>query len=152
MKILAPAYFAREDTRTPVRIGLIALGVNLALSVSLAWYLTRIGFAGSHAGLALAISVAALLNAFLLYLGLRRDGTVRHGSGWSWLLARVLVANVAMWLILEQLQRPGAWWLDVAILDRIGWLAVSIGAGALGYFAMLLILGMRFSDFRLKQA
>jgi putative peptidoglycan lipid II flippase len=151
VKILAPAYFAREDTRTPVRIGLIALAVNFVLSVSLAWYLTRIGFAGSHAGLALAISVAALLNAFLLYIGLRRDGVVRHGRGWAWLLIRVSVANAAMWFILEQLQRPGAWWLDVAVFDRVGWLSVSIAAGALGYFVVLLVLGMRVSDFRLRQ-
>jgi putative peptidoglycan lipid II flippase len=152
VKILAPAYFAREDTRTPVRIGLVALAVNFLLSVSLAWYLTRIGFAGTHAGLALAISVAALLNAFLLYIGLRRDGVVRHGRGWSWLMLRVTVANVVMWFVLDRLERPGAWWLDVSIIDRVGWLAISIGAGALGYFVVLLILGMRLRDFRLRQA
>ena len=152
VKILAPAYFAREDTRTPVRIGLVALAVNFLLSVSLAWYLTRIGFAGSHAGLALAISVAALLNAFLLYIGLRRDGVLRHGRGWSWLLLRVAGANAVMWLVLDQLERPGAWWLDVSITDRIGWLAVSIAAGALGYFVVLLVLGMRLRDFRLRRA
>jgi putative peptidoglycan lipid II flippase len=152
VKILAPAYFAREDTKTPVRIGLIALGVNFVLSVSLAWYLTRIGFAGSHAGLALAISVAALLNALLLYIGLRRDAVIRHGAGWPWLLARVLIANAVMWFVLEQLHRPGAWWLDVAIHDRIGWLSVSIGASAAVYFAVLLILGMRLRDFYLRRA
>jgi putative peptidoglycan lipid II flippase len=151
VKILAPAYFAREDTRTPVRIGLVALAVNFLLSVTLAWYLTRIGFAGSHAGLALAISVAALLNAYLLYVGLRRDGVVRHGRGWSWLLLRVTGANAAMWFVLDQLERPGAWWLDVSIMDRIGWLAVTIVAGALGYFVVLLILGTRLRDFRLRR-
>jgi putative peptidoglycan lipid II flippase len=105
VKILAPAYFAREDTRTPVRVGLIALAVNFVLSVSLAWYLTRIGFAGTHAGLALAISVAALLNAFLLYRGLRRDGVVRHGKGWTSLLLRTAVANLVMTAVLVFLQR-----------------------------------------------
>ena len=52
VKILAPAFFAREDTRTPVRIGLVALGVNLVLSIASAWYLTSIDFAGPHVGLA----------------------------------------------------------------------------------------------------
>jgi len=152
VKILAPAYFAREDTRTPVRIGLIALAVNFVLSVSLAWYLTRIGFAGTHAGLALAISVAALLNALLLYRGLRRDGVARHGSGWPWLLGRVLVANVVMGVVLVQLQRPGGWWLQVGIFDRVSWLFVSIVAGASAYFVVLFILGMRLGDFRLRQS
>jgi putative peptidoglycan lipid II flippase len=152
VKILAPAYFAREDTRTPVRIGLIALGVNLVLSVSFAWYLTSIGFEGTHAGLALAISIAALLNAALLYRGLRRDGVARHGKGWLWLLGRVSIANAVMWVVLAQLQRPGSWWLQVGIFDRISWLSVSIVAGASAYFVVLLILGMRVGDFRLRQS
>ena len=80
VKILAPAFFAREDTKTPVKIGLIALAVNFLLSVSLAWYLTAIGYAGSHAGLALAISVAAIVNAVLLYRGLLRDKVLRHSA------------------------------------------------------------------------
>jgi len=152
VKILAPAYFAREDTRTPVRIGLIALAVNLVLSVSFAWYLTSIGFEGTHAGLALAISIAALLNAVLLYRGLRRDGVARHGKGWLWLLGRVSIANAVMWAVLGQLQRPGSWWLQVGTFDRISWLSVSIVAGASAYFVVLLILGMRVGDFRLRQS
>lgn len=151
VKILAPAYFAREDTKTPVRIGLIALAVNFVLSVTLAGYLTYIGFAGTHAGLALAISVAALLNAVLLYRGLRRDGVVMHGDGWLWLLGRVAFANVVMWLVLAQLQRPVEWWLGTGAIDRVAWLAFSIAAGAMAYFATLLILGMRLADFRLRQ-
>lgn len=151
VKILAPAYFAREDTRTPVRIGLIALAVNFVLSVSLAWYLTRIGFAGSHAGLALAISVAALLNALLLYRGLRRDGVIRHGSGWALLLFRTAAANVVMTAALIALQRPLSWWLENGIFERVSWLAVAIIVGAGSYFAVLFILGMRTGDFRLRQ-
>mgnify|MGYP001816051681 FL=1 len=151
VKILAPAYFAREDTRTPVRIGLIALAVNFVLSVTLAWYLTRIGFAGTHAGLALAISVAALLNAFLLYRGLRRDGVVRHGAGWSALLFRTAVANVVMTAALVALQRPLSWWLDSGIFERVTWLATAILIGVGAYFAALFLLGMRTADFRLRQ-
>ncbi len=151
VKILAPAYFAREDTRTPVKVGLIALAVNFALSVSLAWYLTRIGFAGSHAGLALAISVAALLNAFLLYRGLRREGVVRHGKGWAALLLRTAVANTVMTAALVALQRPLSWWLESGIFERIAWLATAILVGVGAYFLALFVLGMRTADFRLRQ-
>ena len=150
VKILAPAYFAREDTRTPVRIGLIALGVNFVLSISLAWYLTAIEFAGSHAGLALAISVAALLNALLLYRGLKRDGIVRHSPGWKKLLLQVGVANAVMWGILDWLNHPLAWWLDVDALTRIGWLALCVTGGAAVYFLVLLSLGMRPSNFMMR--
>ncbi len=151
VKILAPAYFAREDTRTPVRIGLIALAVNFAISVSLSWYLTSIGYAGSHAGLALAISVAALLNAWLLYRGLKQDGFVRHSAGWAKLTLQVGLANVAMCAILALLGRPLAWWLEAGLALRAGWLAVTIAAAAGGYFLLLFVLGLRPSNFGLKR-
>ena len=150
VKILAPAYFAREDTRTPVRAGLIALAVNFGLSVALAWYLTSIGFAGTHAGLALAISVAALLNAYLLYRGLRREGIIRHSAGWALLLLQVLLANVAMWAALAWLHRPLAWWLAVDVTARSGWLALTVAAGAAGYFLALYVLGLRTSNLRMR--
>jgi putative peptidoglycan lipid II flippase len=143
VKILAPAFFAREDTKTPVKIGLIALAVNFLLSVSLAWYLTAIGFAGSHAGLALAISVAAIVNAALLYRGLLRDKVLRHSAGWGLLLIQAGAANAVMWGVLDRLGRPLAWWFDVATLDRVGWLGVNVLAGATVYFLVLFILGLR---------
>ena len=151
VKILAPAYFAREDTRTPVRAGLIALAVNLVLSVALAWYLTSIGFAASHAGLALAISVAALLNAYLLYRGLRREGIIRHSTGWTSLLLQVLMANIAMWAILDSLHRPLEWWLAAGLLDRSAWLVLNVAVSATVYFLVLYALGLRPSNLRMRR-
>ena len=150
VKILAPAYFAREDTVTPVRIGLVALAVNFVLSVALAWYLTRIGFEGAHAGLALAISVAALLNAGLLFRGLRRDGVLVLRPGWAVFLVRIIVANAAMCVILFVLMKPLAWWLDASLSGRVVELAVNIGAGAVVYFAVLLLAGLRPSHLGLR--
>ncbi|MDH3614396.1 MAG: murein biosynthesis integral membrane protein MurJ [Gammaproteobacteria bacterium] len=150
VKILAPAYFAREDTRTPVRVGLIALAVNFVLSVTLAWYLTSIGYAGTHAGLALAISVAALLNAYLLYRGLREQAVLRLSNNWGSLLVQVLIANAVMGAVLLYLGRPLAWWLSATVLDRSAWLAVSIVAGALAYFLILFVLGLRPSKLGMR--
>jgi putative peptidoglycan lipid II flippase len=150
VKILAPAFFAREDTRTPVRVGLVALGANLLLSVASAWYLTSVDFVGPHVGLAAATSVAALLNAGLLYRGLHKDGVMRHSAGWLMLLARVVAANVAMCAVLLQVSRPLEWWLGVGLFDRVLWLGVSVVAGAVTYFLALMILGMRPSQFRLR--
>jgi len=149
VKILAPAFFSREDTRTPVRIGLIALVVNFGLSVSLAWYLTAIGFEGSHAGLALAISVAALLNALLLYRGLRRDGVMRHSPGWLVLLLRVAVANIVMGVVLLQANRPVSWWVDAALGERVAWLGTLVVIGIGTYFVSLVLFGVRPSQFRM---
>ena len=149
VKILAPAYFAREDTRTPVKIGLIALAVNFALSVVLAYALTRAGYAGTHAGLALAISVAALLNAWLLYRGLRRDGIIEHSPGWVGLLMKFVAANAAMAAGLMSTARPLEWWLDAAVMSRVVWLTLYVALGAVVYFMVLLALGVRPSTLRL---
>ena len=150
VKILAPAYFAREDTKTPVRIALFAMAVNLVLSIGLAWYLTVNEFAAPHAGLAAATSVAAILNAVLLYRGLLRDRILMHSSGWPILLGRVFLANAAMYAVLYQFFRPLEWWLSVDFMGRIIWLAVVIATAAGTYFLALLIMGTRLSQFRLR--
>jgi len=147
VKILAPAYFAREDTRTPVRIGLIALAINFGLSVILAYALTRAGYDGTHAGLALAVSVAAIVNAWLLYRGLQRDGVMILSSGWSALLGRVAGASAAMIAALWYLDRPIDWWLASGGLQRSAWLAVLVGAGGVVYFVVLAALGARPGHF-----
>lgn len=151
VKILAPAYFAREDTRTPVKVGLIALVVNFSLSVIFAYYLTKIGFAASHAGLALAISIAALLNAWLLYRGLYRGNVIQHAKDWSPMLVQFLVANVAMAMCLYFMQRPLEWWLDASVLQRSIWLGIVVIAAAAVYFLALFVAGMRSSHFRHEQ-
>jgi len=150
VKILAPAYFAREDTRTPVRFGLIALGVNFVLSVTLAFWMQRAGYAGAHAGLALAISIAALVNAYLLYRGLRRDGIVQHSSGWRSMLIKFLAANAGMGFCLLMLQRPLALWLETGALTRTVWVLIDIAVGAAVYFVLLFVLGVRPRTLRLR--
>ncbi|MCG8371642.1 MAG: murein biosynthesis integral membrane protein MurJ [Proteobacteria bacterium] len=151
VKVLAPAFFAREDTRTPVRIGIVALLANLVLGASSAWYLATSGFAGPHTGLAAATSFAALLNAGLLYRGLRKADVIDHGPGWGALLARVLLANAAMAIVLSQLYRTAGWWTAATLGERVVWLAVSVVAGAGTYFAALWVLGTRLDQFRLRR-
>ncbi len=150
VKILAPAYFARENTKTPVRIALIALSVNLVLSIGLAWYLTTRDIGGPHAGLAAATSFAAVLNAALLYRGLRKDQILLHSSGWLALLSRVGAACLIMYIVLFQLLRPLEWWITASFGGRAVWLALTIATAASAYFVALLILGVRLSQLRLK--
>lgn len=150
VKILAPAYFAREDTVTPVRIGLIALAVNFLLSVLLAWWLTQAGFEGAHAGLALAISIAAILNAVLLYLRLHREGIAGQSAGWPGFLVRIVIGGACMAAALLYLARPLEFWLQGSIASRSLWLGIEVAAGAAIYFAVLLLLGLRPAAFRLR--
>ena len=148
VKILAPAYFAREDTKTPVKIGLIALGVNFLLSVVLAYTLTRIGYEGTHAGLALATSVAALLNAWLLHRGLLADAVIDHSPGWAIFLVRVAIAIGAMVICLEYLDRPLEWWLLASTVERALWLMTVVVTGAGVFFVTLFAVGIRLSQLR----
>lgn len=150
VKILAPAYFAREDTKTPVKVGIVSLAVNFGLSVILAYSLSRAGYEGTHAGLALATSVAAMVNAWLLYRGLRRDKVFTHGKGWMPLLWRFAGANVVMTVSLLWLNRPLDWWLQSGGADRSLWLALTIGVGGGVYLLALLALGLRPGALRLR--
>jgi putative peptidoglycan lipid II flippase len=133
-----------------VKYGLVALAINFVLSVLLAWYLTRIGYAASHAGLALATSVAALANAWLLYRGLRRGHKLTHTRGWGLLMLRMLIANVALVATLLWLQRPVDWWIAATTLEQSMQLCMAIGGGATAYFVTLAVFGLRSSQLRLS--
>jgi putative peptidoglycan lipid II flippase len=150
VKIFAPAYFAREDTKTPVRMAVIALCVNLFLSVSVALVMTLNDIAGPHAGLAGATSVAAIVNAALLYRGLIREQVLRHSKGWLPLMLRMGFANAAMVAAIYLLYRPLEWWVAATFSTRVLWISVTIVSSATAYFATLLMTGTRLSQFRLR--
>jgi putative peptidoglycan lipid II flippase len=145
VKVLAPGFYARQDIRTPVRFAVITLlatqAMNLAFIVPL-----------KHAGLALAISLGACLNATLLYRRLRRDGIFQPQPGWSAFLGKVALAVAAMGGLLVWLAGPDAAWLEAGTLARAGRLAVLVTAGAAAYFATLWLLGVRLAQFYRRAA
>jgi putative peptidoglycan lipid II flippase len=143
VKVLAPGYFARQDTRTPVRVGLIALGANIALNVGVVLPAERYGFPVPHVLLATSTCVAAAVNTLLLWRGLRREGVYRPTPGWGAFLLRILLANVVMALVLVWLAGDLDGWLQAAPLARATRLATAIGAGAGSYFLVLYALGLR---------
>ena len=137
IKVLAPAYYARQDVRSPTRFALITLGANLGLSLALMapW---------GHAGLALATSLAGLINAGLLLRGLRRAGIYRPGPDWPRLLVQGAVASVLLAALLSWGPGDVAPWLLVPVSTRLGWLMSWILGGGLVYLAALLALGVRW--------
>lgn len=138
IKIFAPGYYARQDTATPVRIGVIAMLANMVMNIS--FYLA--GFA--HVGLALATSLAAFLNAGLLWAGLIRDGAFRFQTGWLLFIVRLLLANGAMLALLLVL--AGQWqdWLDWSLQQRILQMAMLVLGGVCLYALVLFIVGLRW--------
>ncbi|NND55422.1 MAG: murein biosynthesis integral membrane protein MurJ, partial [Gammaproteobacteria bacterium] len=151
VKVLAPGYFARQDTKTPVRIGIIALVANMGLNVAFVvpWYLS--GIEGAHAGLALATSCSSFLNAGLLYRGLRRDGVIRHRDGWGKFLVRVTTAVAVMAMLLSYTVPQLPVWLESDLLDNVGRLTIAVVGGALVYIAVLFATGIRPHMLRLDR-
>lgn len=147
IKVLAPGYYARQDMKTPVRIGIIAMATNMLLNIALVLPLHHF-FSLGHSGLALATSVAACLNAALLYRGLRRLGVYRPDQQWGKLGRALLLGNglmVAVLLVSLQ-QLPGL--AEMGVVTRIGAMLFICGAGAMVYGLGLLMAGMRLADLR----
>jgi len=146
VKVLVPGYFARQDTRGPVRYAVIAMAVNMVLSVTLVVLLIGTGIA--HAGLALATGLAAWVNAGLLFRGLRRQGVYRPLPGWWRLSGQVAAALAAMALGLLATAGELSLWLGLDALGRMARLAGVIALGAGVYALVLWLFGLRPAAFR----
>ncbi len=149
VKILAPGYYARQDTKTPVRIGIIALVTNMAMNVVFVLSWIQLELPGPHAGLALATSLTAFLNAGLLWRGLRTAGVWSARPGWLRFFLQVAVACAVMAMLLFQFLPPLAAWLEAGWVVRCGWLAMAVLGGALAYAAVLLAVGLRPAALRM---
>lgn len=164
VKVLLPAFYARKDTRTPVRAGVVALLSNMLLNGVFLLMLYRLWapmalkagplldglpeVPGLHLALGMASAVASYVNLGLLWLGLRRAGIYQPRPGWRGYLIRLAVACTAMVTLLLL----GRWywpdWTALPVAGRIGRLALLVGAGGLTYMAVLFAAGFRLRDLR----
>ncbi len=141
VKVLAPGFYARQDMRTPVRI---AIGMLVLTQLMNFAFVPRIG----HAGLALSIGLAALLNATLLLIGLRRQGIYRPQPGWAGFLLRVGAATALLGGGLAWAAQAIDWvGMGAQPLARIGWLVLALGGAALLYFGALSLFGLSLRQF-----
>jgi putative peptidoglycan lipid II flippase len=152
VKVLAPGYFSRQDTRTPVRAGVQALALGMGLSIVFVVTLAKTGWAPPHTGIAAATSCSALLNAALLLLGLRSGGVYRARAGWSTLLARVLVPSAVMTGALLAVLSLRADWLTIGSLSRIASLGALVVGGAAVYIGACYVCGLRPRDLLMRGA
>ncbi len=146
IKIFAPAFYARQDTKTPVRIGLWSVGVNIVLNVVIIGYFHWINYPSPHLALALSSTVAACVNAGMLYWQLGRQGIYRFESHWRLIALRYAVANVvlvlALWFGVQWYPSDAEQWLRiVALLALCTW-------GAAAYGVAVLAMGFRLRDLR----
>ncbi len=144
VKILAPGFYARQNIKTPVRIAFFTVFVTQTFALILMW---RIG----HAGLTLATSIGACVNAGLLFWYLRKAGSYRPQPGWFLFLCKLLVALGVLAALLFALAGSPEPWLAAGLWQRIGRLAGIIAAGIAAYFATLYLLGFRLADFARRE-
>ena len=121
IKILANAFYARQDSRTPVRIGIIAMTVNMALNVVFVLVLLNYTEIPAHVGLALATTGSAYCNAAMLALALRREQYLTLDHGFSSIMLKILLAVALMSLLLFQFTP------DIFIWSNWNWIERQIG-------------------------
>ena len=134
VKVLVPGFYARSDTRTPVRIALVAMAVNLALNLALVVPL-------AHVGLALSTAVSAWVNAGLLYLTLHRRGHLSLDARLRRTTAKLAFATLAMSALLLAVDPVVTPHMSHGLVERALWLGGLMTAAALAYFAAALALG-----------
>jgi len=143
IKVLAPAYYSRKDTRTPVRIAIIALVTNMVLNLVFVVPLVMLKVPGPHAGLAMATSIAAWVNAGLLYRGLKKQQVYRPETGWRRYLLQLGLAGAVLGAVLFQGVPVMPVWLDWSVWSRVSGLFIWVIAGAAAYFIALHLAGLR---------
>jgi len=151
IKILAPGYYARQDTRTPVRIGIIAMVCNMVLNIAFVVPLVMFDYEAPHIGLALATSISGYINALLLYNGLREADVFKPHDGWLAWLFRIVLATIAMAAVVIWMNPDAIVWAQWHLTERLLNLAGIIISAVFVYFLMLWLQGLRPDQLK-KQA
>lgn len=148
IKVLLPGYYARQDTATPVRIGVIAMVANMLANVVLVVSMVYLGFGAPHAGLAFATSLSAFLNAGLLFRGLTRAGVYWAGPGWRRFGGQIALASSAMSVLLFWGGGDVQSWLMADRVEQAAGLGALVTGGAVVYFSALWLVGFRPASLR----
>jgi putative peptidoglycan lipid II flippase len=146
VKVLAPGYYARQDTKTPVKIAIAAMVTNMVLNLIFVGLLLFQGFEGPHAGLALASSAAAYLNAGLLFRGLRKRAVYTPERGWLRVWVAVILACSAMGSLLYFMTHDIESWHQATVYLRIKNLSLSIIFGVMIYVFTSMVMGLKTHD------
>ena len=145
IKVLAPGFYARQNIKTPVKIAIFTLFATQAMNLMFVWQL-------KHAGLALAISLGACINAGLLFYHLRRADIYQPQPGWLKFILQVGAAVSVMAVVLWYGMGSADSWLTERFTARVLHLAWLVVAGAGSYFVTLWLSGVRLKQFMRRAA
>jgi putative peptidoglycan lipid II flippase len=136
VKVLAPGFYARENTKTPVKVAMISMLINLVFCLLLITSL-------KHVGLALATTISAICNAAMLFVVLKKESILVAEPGWLVFLVKVLIGSSLMAAMLWWFMGEGAVWLEISIWSRVLKLAMLLILGGVTYFGSLWLMGIR---------
>lgn len=143
VKVLASAFYARQNIKTPVKVAVIALIFNMLLNLALIIPL-------QHAGLALSTTCAAVLNSSLLWILLARGAIFKAQAGWLNYLGKLSLANSVLAAFLWFGSDSVHSWLVWPVSMRVTHLTVLVVGGIFSYFFCLYLMGFRWQDIRPK--
>ncbi|MEP1871669.1 MAG: murein biosynthesis integral membrane protein MurJ [Paraglaciecola sp.] len=140
VKVLAPGFYSRQDTKTPVKFGIWCMAANMLFNLVLVW---PFGFVG----LAMATSLSACMNALLLYVTLHKQGVYQASSKTIWLLIKILASSGLMALVIFEVNPEITTWLEFSLLMKVIELTKLVVAGGSVFMISLLLLGVRKRSF-----
>jgi len=138
VKVLAPAFYARKDTKTPVRAGVVAMVVNALCAVIL-----TMGLSFDHVGLAAAVSISGIVNAGLLYRYLVRDSGYSSGPDMGGFVIKTAAAAIVMGVVLWRGVPEPQFWVAASVAGRLWQLVMWVSAGTVVYFVCLYVVGLK---------
>lgn len=142
-KVLLPAFYARQDTRTPMRVAVVTVIANALLTIALVTPLWMQKVEAAHMGIAAATALAGVLNASLLWRQLRKQGLYQAEPGWGRWLLRIMLGLGAMAAVVVAIRHFVGEWAVLPTWSRWGWLLLAVAAGAGVYGIVLMTLGVR---------
>ena len=145
VRVLAPAFYSRQDTRTPVKIAIRAMLANMVMNVLFVVPLVLLDIPGAHAGLALATALASYINAGMLFRVLRKDQVYRPDAGWARLAAQIVFALAVMAALLLWGAPDAVALAGLPVLQRAGQLGLWITLGMISYLLALRLAGLRLA-------
>ncbi len=149
IKILAPGFYAQQDTKTPVKIGIIAMVANMGFNLLFVLPLHHYYQVG-HVGLALATAASAFLNAGLLFRGLYQQGVYQVQTGFYAVVMRYIIAVLGLAAVLFYLHVPLEQWVEWGWQQRVWHIAERVIAGAASYCLILCCVGLRPKHLRIE--
>ncbi|MGV3582384.1 MAG: murein biosynthesis integral membrane protein MurJ [Methylophilus sp.] len=142
VKVLAPAFYSRQNIKTPVKIAIFTL-----ISTQLMNLIFVFGLDLKHAGLALSIGLGACMNAGALYYHLRKANIYQPQAGWVSFMSKLIVAVLLMALVLYYVAGSHQTWLGYSLMPKLMHLLLLLAVGSATYFVALYLMGIRIKDF-----